>query len=76
MRPLEDFQQKSSFTLLIGSDHGGYDTKRALVEYLTRKGVQVEDVGPCNLDPSDDYPDFAGIVGSRISQGTAGDRWR
>lgn len=71
MRALDDFQQAADFTLLIGSDHGGYETKQALVEHLTGKGVKVRDVGPCSLDPADDYPDYAAQVAEAISHGTA-----
>ena len=53
----------------IGSDHNGFEEKKALVEYLLSRGEEVEDVGPSELDPDDDYPDFAARVGRLVSDG-------
>ena len=66
----EDFIEKP-FRLLIGADHGGWELKNALVEYLRKKGINVEDVGPHTHDPNDDYPDYASLVARRISKGEA-----
>ncbi|MBI2012297.1 RpiB/LacA/LacB family sugar-phosphate isomerase [Candidatus Curtissbacteria bacterium] len=44
--------------IYIGSDHAGFELKRALVEHLKSKGHQVEDMGAYVLDNNDDYPDF------------------
>ncbi len=71
MRPLEDFLDTPAFTLVIGSDHGGFEVKAHLIDHLRAKGVTVDDVGPCQLNPADDYPDFAGIVGRQIAAGEA-----
>ncbi len=64
---ITDFTNKP-YKLLIGSDHGGFELKSKLVGYLESKGIAVEDVGPADNDPQDDYPDYAG----KVAQGVAG----
>lgn len=44
--------------VVIGSDHGGYELKEALVPFLKEEGFDVLDVGTHDL-ASVDYPDFA-----------------
>lgn len=44
--------------IAIASDHAGVQYKKALVEYISQLGHQVQDLGPYNED-SVDYPDFA-----------------
>lgn len=45
--------------LYIASDHAGYPLKEELKTYLVELGFEFEDLGNQELDPSDDYPDFA-----------------
>ena len=45
--------------LFLGSDHGGYYLKEKLEAYLAKRGYDVEDVGDTELDPDDDFPQFA-----------------
>ena len=42
--------------IAIGSDHGGFEMKEALKEFLAGQSVQVEDVGCFSKEPVD-YPD-------------------
>lgn len=44
--------------IYIGSDHGGYQLKEELKEYLKKLGYEVEDLGAHELNLEDDYPDF------------------
>lgn len=44
--------------VIIGADHGGYDLKVTIKEFLKNKGVEVIDVGTESL-VSCDYPDIA-----------------
>jgi ribose 5-phosphate isomerase B len=55
-------------TIIIGSDHAGFDLKERLKESLERRGFQVEDVGTRSPD-SVDYPDFAHKVAEAIASG-------
>jgi len=54
--------------IVIGSDHAGFQLKRALIEHLVEKGYDVNDVGTADEEPVD-YPDFAAKVGQLIEQG-------
>ena len=51
-----------SNTVIIGSDHGGFDLKVQISDYLKTKGFEVEDVG-CHTATRCDYPDIAGLAG-------------
>ncbi len=42
--------------IYIASDHGGFKTKQYLVKNLAKKGYKIEDVGPFDYDPTDDFP--------------------
>ena len=39
--------------VIIGSDHGGFNLKKSVVEHLEGKGIEVKDAGPFNLDSVD-----------------------
>lgn len=54
--------------VFIASDHGGYDLKKAVVDWLKKEKITFEDLGPYNNDCSVDYPDFAEKVCSSIQQ--------
>ena len=54
-----------SKTIIIGSDHGGYTLKQALIKALGDWGWTVEDQGPDCLD-SCDYPLYAAKVAQRV----------
>ncbi|OGW74540.1 MAG: hypothetical protein A2484_05140, partial [Nitrospirae bacterium RIFOXYC2_FULL_44_7] len=51
-----------------GADHRGFELKNKLVEYLQNKDIRVEDLGNYELDPEDDYPDFAQKVAQAVLQ--------
>ncbi len=44
--------------IFITSDHAGYELKSKLVEFLKGRGHEVDDMGPHQLAPADDYPDM------------------
>ena len=48
-------------TIVIGSDHGGYNLKQVCIKALREWGYQVQDEGPDCLD-SCDYPLYAAKV--------------
>lgn len=45
--------------IYIGSDHGGFYLKEKIFAYLVKHNYEVEDVGDKELDPQDDFPQFA-----------------
>lgn len=42
----------------LGSDHAGFELKQAIAEHLKGAGHDVEDHGPHEYQPDDDYPPF------------------
>lgn len=57
-------------TIWIGNDHGGYELKVKIVEYLQERGIPVNDVGTGSTDIVR-YPYFATKVAGAVSQGEA-----
>lgn len=56
--------------IAIGADHGGFQLKKDLLEYLKKLGHAVRDVGTYSGDPSD-YPDHARAVANALLDGRA-----
>jgi len=57
--------------IAIGTDHGGFLLKQAIVDELKKLGHTVVDCGAMGYDAQDDYPDFARAVGAAIQRGDA-----
>ncbi len=57
--------------IAIGTDHGGFSLKSAIVDELKKLGHTVVDCGAKAYDAADDYPDFARAVGIAIQRGDA-----
>jgi len=60
----------------IAADHGGYELKETLGNFLKSKGHEVQDFGAFGLDSTDDYPDFViplarSIVRGEVERGIA-----
>ncbi len=51
--------------IIIGSDHGGFELKEILKDYLTELGLEFDDVGTHSTE-SVDYPDFAYAVAEKV----------
>lgn len=45
--------------IYIGADHQGFNLKQEIITFLQNGGYDVEDVGDKQLNPDDDYPQFA-----------------
>ena len=56
--------------LVIGADHGGFETKEGLIAHLKNSGHSVQDVGTHSKDPVD-YPRIASHVATAVSQNKA-----
>lgn len=54
--------------IAIGSDHGGYDLKLKVEEYLDSKGIEYKDYG-CFSKESCDYPEFGRAVAEAVAAG-------
>ncbi|MEW5819590.1 MAG: ribose 5-phosphate isomerase B [Cyanobacteriota bacterium] len=57
------------YNLVIGSDHGGYNLKKILLEFLQSLGHTVDDYGTHSTE-SCDYPDYAFKVAKSVSDGS------
>jgi ribose 5-phosphate isomerase B len=57
--------------LVIASDHAGFPLKEEVRDYLAKAGHEVVDLGAFQIDPLDDYPDYAERVGEAIKRGDA-----
>ncbi len=57
-------------TIVIASDHAGFDLKENLKAELEARGFEALDLGTTNRD-SVDYPDFADRVAGAIKDGRA-----
>ena len=55
--------------IAIAADHGGYPLKVELGAWLRDGGYDVVDLGAHELDPFDDYPDFANAAAAAIVSG-------
>jgi RpiB/LacA/LacB family sugar-phosphate isomerase len=54
--------------IYIGADHGGFTLKEKMKSWLSEWGLQFEDCGANELNPEDDYPDFAKEVAQKVVQ--------
>ncbi|MDQ6787443.1 MAG: ribose 5-phosphate isomerase B [Acidobacteriota bacterium] len=57
-------------TVAVGCDHGGFEFKEQLKDFLEGLGLQVRDFGTNSKDAVD-YPDFAHAVAKSVSEKTA-----
>jgi ribose 5-phosphate isomerase B len=57
--------------LVIASDHAGFPLKEEVRAYLAKAGHETIDLGAYEVEPLDDYPDFAEKVGEAIRRGDA-----
>lgn len=60
--------------IYLGADHGGFELKGKLAEWLTAHHYEWKDVGANFLDHDDDYPVFAKTVAQAVGKGTPEDR--
>lgn len=56
--------------IAIGGDHAGFEYKTGVIEWLKKKGYQVNDQGVYNPEPSD-YADYAHPVSKLVEDGEA-----
>lgn len=54
--------------IALASDHGGYDLKCQVINYLEEKGIAYKDFG-CYSKESCDYPDFGRPAAEAVASG-------
>ena len=52
--------------IYLAGDHAGFRLKSALLEHLQMQGYDIEDMGPHELVPEDDYPDYVTPLAHKI----------
>ncbi|MDB5189254.1 MAG: ribose-5-phosphate isomerase [Parcubacteria group bacterium] len=52
------FPNTLAMKIYLTGDHAGFRLKKALAEHLPILGHDIVDMGPAELDPEDDYPDY------------------
>lgn len=52
--------------IFLGSDHNGFAMKEKVFAYLAKRGYDIEDVGDKELDPEDDFPQFAQLASLKV----------
>ena len=54
--------------IAIGSDHGGYDLRQAVMKHLSERGIEYKDFG-CPDKSSCDYPVYGKKVAEAVASG-------
>lgn len=52
--------------IYLGADHNGFALKEKVFAYLVKRKYDVEGIGDGELDPADDFPEFAQIAALKI----------
>ncbi|HRN72407.1 MAG TPA: RpiB/LacA/LacB family sugar-phosphate isomerase [Ginsengibacter sp.] len=53
----------------LAADHGGYELKEKIKNYLEAEGHEVTDYGAFEYNKDDDYPDFVFPLANAVSEG-------
>lgn len=52
--------------IYLGSDHNGFHLKEKIFAYLAKRNIPTEDIGDKELDPNDDFPQFAQLAALKV----------
>ena len=55
-------------TIVLATDHAGFELKEAVKKSLLELGFEVKDFGALDYEPTDDYPDFINPAAKFISE--------
>lgn len=61
--------------IFLGADHGGFELKEKIKQWLSEWGWEFVDVGAEQLDREDDYPVYAEKVARAVAENRSGS-WR
>lgn len=56
--------------IAVAADHAGFELKRTIGKLIEEAGHEVTDLGACEYDAKDDYPDFAAAIGRAVRDGS------
>ncbi len=54
--------------IYIGADHGGFNLKKKIIEFLTTAKLPFKDVGAFKLDKDDDYVNYVTLVAKAVQK--------
>ncbi len=57
--------------IYLASDHAGLELKTAIAAFLDKEGKAYTDIGPHEMDPLDDYPDFIIPAAQEVAKDSA-----
>lgn len=52
--------------IYLGADHNGFALKEKIFAYLVKRKYDVESIGDDELDPNDDFPEFAQMAALKV----------
>lgn len=59
--------------IFVAADHNGFELKAIIMEYLKKRGYNVEDAGDTTYNPDDDFPIFAQQAAHKVLQSSDND---
>lgn len=54
--------------IYLGADHGGFNLKEKIKNWLSQSGLKYEDIGNKIFEPEDDYPLYSLVVAKKVSE--------
>jgi len=60
--------------IFLGADHNGFELKAKLADFLKARSYEVVDEGNQQLDPADDFPEFATRTVQALKAATPDDK--
>lgn len=64
---------KEKITIVLASDHAGFELKNSVKEMLEKQDYKVLDVGAHTLVPEDDYPVYISAGALKVAEDLSGD---
>jgi len=55
--------------IILGADHGGFELKEIIKEYLKGKNIEFFDIGSYEIDNLDNFPEIAIPLAKRVASG-------
>ena len=52
--------------IFLGADHNGFHLKEQVFAYLSKREIDVQDVGDREFDAEDDFPEFAQMAAIKV----------
>ncbi len=56
----------NTMKIYLGADHNGFHLKDMIFAYVSKRQYDVEDVSGKELDPADDFPEFAQMAALKV----------